>query len=134
MFKERWFLSKFWDSARIAQLVERVAFNHNVQGSSPCPGGRFVIFCFSIYSSFRFEERKELPFCYCNSYVTNRQNVFVKEQQARIAQSVECVTCNYKAQGSSPCSGDCSYFLLYLKRQKNSFPVYQIITNLLPLL
>jgi hypothetical protein len=25
--------------ARIAQSVERVAFNHNVQGSSPCSGG-----------------------------------------------------------------------------------------------
>ncbi len=27
--------------ARVAQSVERVAFNHNVQGSSPCSGGCF---------------------------------------------------------------------------------------------
>ncbi len=30
--------------ARVAQSVERVAFNHNVQGSSPCSGDCFFSF------------------------------------------------------------------------------------------
>ena len=35
--------------ARVAQSVERVAFNHNVQGSSPCSG----VTQFSFFSTFK---------------------------------------------------------------------------------
>ena len=38
-------------SARVAQLVERQAFNLNVQGSSPC-SGEFVFFIFVILIEF----------------------------------------------------------------------------------
>ena len=34
--------------ARVAQSVERVAFNHNVQGSSPCSGVTYVFFLLLI--------------------------------------------------------------------------------------
>ena len=34
-------------SARVAQLVERQAFNLNVQGSSPCSGGT-IFFLFNL--------------------------------------------------------------------------------------
>ncbi len=37
-------LKKKEKPARVAQSVERVAFNHNVQGSSPCSGGCFFSF------------------------------------------------------------------------------------------
>ena len=40
------------DVARVAQSVERVAFNHNVQGSSPCSG--VPIFPFFFRSAFPF--------------------------------------------------------------------------------
>ena len=35
----------FTSSARVAQLVERQAFNLNVQGSSPCSGEYFFLVC-----------------------------------------------------------------------------------------
>ncbi len=50
---------------------------------------------------------------YWNSYVTSVWDVFLKEKQARVAQSVERVAFNHNVQGSSPCSGD--YFFYFLK-------------------
>ncbi len=43
-------------SARVAQSVERVAFNHNVQGSSPCSGD-YYFFCNEInFNSYSFAD------------------------------------------------------------------------------
>jgi hypothetical protein len=53
--------------ARVAQSVERVAFNHNVQGSSPCSGGRFI-----FYSSFRcfINKKNEKNFHFATAILT----------------------------------------------------------------
>jgi hypothetical protein len=39
-------------TARVAQLVERQAFNLNVQGSSPCSGEFVFIILYNIYGVF----------------------------------------------------------------------------------
>ena len=46
-------------SARVAQLVERQAFNLNVQGSSPCSGGT-IFFFFLIWN--KMKTKNNFPF------------------------------------------------------------------------
>ncbi len=54
---------------------------------------------------------------YRHYYITDRQALIIKENRARVAQSVERVAFNHNVQGSSPCSGGCffSFFHSYTK-------------------
>ena len=47
--------SSFSGSARVAQLVERQAFNLNVQGSSPCSGESFfLLFVIPVWTMYAY--------------------------------------------------------------------------------
>ena len=59
---ESWNFIHSVKSARVAQLVERQAFNLNVQGSSPCSGE----FVFAIFDTFLLNPGLPVLFSYWN--------------------------------------------------------------------
>ena len=86
----------YYQQTRLAQSVERTAFNRDVMGSSPIPGDAFFLIT-----------RNSSNFLFLQNFHSKR---ILYYQQTRLAQSVERTAFNRDVMGSSPIPGDAFFF------------------------
>ena len=95
--------------ARVAQSVERVAFNHNVQGSSPCSGVTYVFFFFFLFFCFLSDQQN---YSYTDDHLICRQ--FISNEKRRGAREKEEERWRVVIVLSSSFPFSCVFFLLLL--------------------